>query len=357
MDGKGVLLISLCLVLLQVPSLVQTQEEASELRNAEQENAASLLDLIRKQAERSSRKRRTTELPVPIIDVLLTLHERTENNGTVTNVTGTGNSLEHFQTLVSIPGLEKTPVRRNEQLQNLNLHLQKIYIKKQEELLYPDKDNLLLEASKTGNSSAVVFLIAIHANLSASDENNRTPLHLAAKNNHVDIARALLNAGADPEGKDDRKNTALHLAAESAEPEMIKLLVSSGSKLESRNEAGETPLYVAARVGNLEAVRQLVKFNSNVIVRTGNTPLHIAALHGHLDVCEALLDASAGVRLSTSERQTPLHLAALAGHLPVVQLLLERGADAKARNMRGRTPAGVAARKGHKDIVSFLSKH
>lgn len=85
-----------------------------------------------------------------------------------------------------------------------------------------------------------------------------TALHLAALNNHVDIADLLINMG---KANLDRQNvnlqTALHLAVERQHVQIVKLLVRKGANLNIPDKDGDTPLHE----GENENLINFKKFN------------------------------------------------------------------------------------------------
>ena len=79
-----------------------------------------------------------------------------------------------------------------------------------------------------------------------------TPMHWAAHNGHLEVVRALLNAGADIEANEIGLygGKPLHWAAEH-EPPLVELLLSRGAQVDSRNlRNGYTPLIMCARQPN-----------------------------------------------------------------------------------------------------------
>lgn len=51
------------------------------------------------------------------------------------------------------------------------------------------------------------------ADIEAKDKDNKTPLHLAACNRHVEVVKLLLDRGVDIEANDKDNSIALHYAA------------------------------------------------------------------------------------------------------------------------------------------------
>lgn len=125
--------------------------------------------------------------------------------------------------------------------------------------------------------------------------------------------------------------TALHLAVFFGHPEIARLLLESGAD-------------VTARTTNA----------------LDNQPLHAAAageITGRVECVRMLLDASAPVNERQAGGSTPLMSAAQNGDGPVLHLLLERGADPSLKDDEGRSAADHADRAGHDVIARRLQKH
>ena len=66
--------------------------------------------------------------------------------------------------------------------------------------------------------------------MNAQDECGKTPLMYAAMYNHTpEVAKALINAGANLNTKDNDGRTALMWAARNHNPELLKALVKAGA--------------------------------------------------------------------------------------------------------------------------------
>jgi len=81
--------------------------------------------------------------------------------------------------------------------------------------------------------------------------------------------------------------------------------------------------------------------------RVGKTAMVYAAGLGHTGVVELLLADGESSRAAYHNDLTALMWAAAYGHTGTVKLLLERGADASARDNRGKTALAMAIEGGH----------
>jgi ankyrin repeat protein len=89
----------------------------------------------------------------------------------------------------------------------------------------------------------------------------------------------------------------------------------------------------------------------------GSAPLHGAAGAGRVDVVRVLLEHGANVGAENCEGKTPLHAAAENERVDVVRVLLEHGANAGTEDEEGRTPLQIASAMGYDEIVRLLSEH
>ena len=72
-------------------------------------------------------------------------------------------------------------------------------------------------------------------------------MHLVAIKDNVEIAALLLRHGADLEATDNRKRTPLHRAVDSTSPKMVEWLLRQGSKYDAEDGDDQTPIDVAVR--------------------------------------------------------------------------------------------------------------
>lgn len=130
----------------------------------------------------------------------------------------------------------------------------------------------LHHAAYYARASIVERLIRAGADVSARVEPlQETPLHTAASfgrrvNNTV--AALLIKAGADRNARDKRGNTPLHTAAHNGDLGVARDLLAARADLDARNEAGETPLHKAATSADLTIIRLLVQAGADVHAKT-----------------------------------------------------------------------------------------
>lgn len=95
-----------------------------------------------------------------------------------------------------------------------------------------DGSTLLIAAVTLGRSEMVETLIRYGADVNVGARMDMTPLHWAARRDQVDIARVLLENGANPNalGGPERDITPMAVAANRANREMIHLLAEFGGE-------------------------------------------------------------------------------------------------------------------------------
>jgi E3 ubiquitin-protein ligase mind-bomb len=121
--------------------------------------------------------------------------------------------------------------------------------------------NALHHAALRGNPSAMKILLAKLPRPWIVDEkkdDGYTALHLAALNNHVEVAEQLvLHGKANMDLQNVNLQTALHLAVERQHTQIVRLLVREGANLNVADKDGDTPLHEALRHHTLSQLRQL----------------------------------------------------------------------------------------------------
>ncbi len=116
------------------------------------------------------------------------------------------------------------------------------------------------------------------------------------RKNRIDEVRTLISQGADVNSRDVfGDNSGLHWAASLGLAEMARLLIDNGADLDIRNHDRNTPLHWAAGEGQKELVVILIAHGAHVNARgkAGWTPLRWAEAHGQKEIARILMAAGA----------------------------------------------------------------
>lgn len=106
-----------------------------------------------------------------------------------------------------------------------------------------------------GHAATAAFLLGQGADLRAVSRNpmGNTPLHAALASRRYEIARQLMEAGADVNTPDAARWTPLHHASYNGSLEMVALLLERGARAEvSGGPKGQTPQEMALEKGHAE---------------------------------------------------------------------------------------------------------
>lgn len=115
-----------------------------------------------------------------------------------------------------------------------------------------------------------------------------TPLSLAAFFNQTEIAKLLLENGADPNlhATGPSKVNALHAAVAKENYELCKYFIEYGVKVNAPQMQNVTALHAAAHKGNLKLVKLLVANGAEINLKMDNedTAISLAEKDGHKEV-------------------------------------------------------------------------
>jgi uncharacterized protein len=269
----------------------------------------------------------------------------------------------------------------------------------------------LLFAARQGNIAATTALLAGGANINeVSGSEHTPPLVMAIMNGHYDLAKMLVEHGADVNLANDEGVAPLWATIDvqwpptewSIEPSvtqektdylsMMKLLLAHGEspntrikeepweRVQSENrkwtkDPGATAFFRAAQAWDVSAMKLLKDNGADLTIPTdqGTTPLMTAAGLGWapmwsmtaastpMAAVQYCVGLGANVNAQNKLGYTALHGAAFTGDLKVIQYLVDHGADVKAKSKAGDTVADLAngpfeKSQLHPDAVALLVK-
>jgi ankyrin repeat protein len=265
-----------------------------------------------------------------------------------------------------------------------------------------------VEAVVSGDIESFRSMLVEHPELVRARSTRRhhaTLLHYIAANgvegyrqktpaNAVEIARHLLDAGAEPDALADmydHKCTTMSMLVSSCHPDkaglqiaLAELLLDYGAVLDGPGTEWQSAVMTALKFGYLRTAEALARRGpplNDLTAAAGlgrlddtvrllpsadgpsrHAALALAAQHGHAEVVRVLLDAGEDPDRFNPEgfhsHATPLHHAALANHAAVVRLLVGLGARLDIRDtIYQGTPLDWALHGGHNDIAGYLRHH
>jgi ankyrin repeat protein len=245
-------------------------------------------------------------------------------------------------------------------------------------------------AARAGSAELVAFLLDRGAAVDATNYQQEAPLHWAVLRNRHDVVELLLRRGARADPRQSYGRTPLLLVArETGDLEMARRLLDAGADVNARDRFGSTPLELSAWRGFRDVVDLLLDRGAAVPADSqavavglmtaaeraltrlfrifseraadlnprndnGGTILHSAAAGGSAEIAAILLGRGLDVNARDRYGRTPLHYAAENGRTEVVRLLLERGAQPNVRSLAGFSPLNAAEAFERADAVRLL---
>lgn len=222
-------------------------------------------------------------------------------------------------------------------------------------------DSVALSSACSIGAHATVRVLLEHGAQTETrrdDDEMWPPLHTAIQEGAWRCVQELLLFKSDA-NHECSGGTPLMFAVKAKRLDMAKLLVEHGADVNKRHdEQTATALQMAvAQAGGLAMVEWLVGQGADVNLRTNeSSPLFGACLAGDGDMVRLLLDKGARVNEVCNSVWTPLHGAYKSA--AVTRLLVDQGASVdEVVGESGRSPLFLAAEWGQTDVVAVLAEH
>ncbi len=154
---------------------------------------------------------------------------------------------------------------------------------------------------------------------------DRTPLWYSAVNGHVEMIKYLHSIGVALNGYSGGA-TALYAAAMKNHVQAARALVDAGADVNA-GFPNDKPILVAASSGSIDVIKYLIslpKVNINQRDNGSYTPLWYASFKGHLTVVQALVEAKADLTIKGFDGNTPLSIAKEKKHEAIAQYLEQK---------------------------------
>lgn len=205
--------------------------------------------------------------------------------------------------------------------------------------------------------------------LCSKDDDDLTPIHIAARKGSHRVLECMMNWGKDHgytaeqvlKFIDEENNTPLHTAVDGGHDEVVRILLSYGASPTESKVGQLSPIHLACSQGKLKMVELMVQFGGGHVIACkdvfGQTPLHSSTLPPSTAVLCYLINTGAQLNVCNNQGQTPLITATISGNLAAVKILLKSGADPLIKDQNGDNPLHYAVQRNRKAIASCLLDH
>ncbi|KAI7804497.1 putative ankyrin repeat and EF-hand domain-containing protein 1-like [Triplophysa rosa] len=166
----------------------------------------------------------------------------------------------------------------------------------------PEKKYINIHSCVRGGDQESLSLAFIkNVPVDVTDEFSKTPLMTACSSGNYQIAKFLIELGANVKAADQFNQTPLHYACHEGHVEIIRMLVESGATVDSVSTIGETPLMRAITSCRFSCVEYLIRSGANVMAQNKQEQncLDIARNYGCgiiIDVISAKYDSLSRIK-------------------------------------------------------------
>ena len=159
------------------------------------------------------------------------------------------------------------------------------------------------------NQTLVTFTEDHGANINTWIGDYGTALQTASYCNNKEMARLLLENGADVEVVDRRNHTALQIASSQGHEEIARLLLKNGANVNRESGSYGSALHAASSCNHAEMVKMLLDYGENIDAVSGDygTALQAASYCNHAEMVRLLLEKGANVKQETIKNANALH--------------------------------------------------
>ena len=162
----------------------------------------------------------------------------------------------------------------------------------------------LVAALAQGHHRIALILCEGGADVDVRGHDEETPLHSAASHGNIDlVSKLVLNYEADVNARSVHNWTPLHSSCQGFRHPLAKsdgqlfsdvarLLLERGADVDAQTDSGSTPIHIAALNGRVEVVRVLLEHGAKSGVENGEgkTPFQIAAARRYFEIMDLLLE-------------------------------------------------------------------
>jgi ankyrin repeat protein len=194
---------------------------------------------------------------------------------------------------------------------------------------------------RQNKTDKILGLIKNGKNINSKDKMGVTPLLYSLQLNKSNIAKLLINGGADINLYDNSNNGSLHYAIEKCtNTDIIYELIDKVADINHPNSKMYTPFHFALLYKCPEIPLYLIKKGADYKLKTssGENALHLSVNSGCDTIVSFLLDKGLDYNLADNDGNTPLLVAIKTNRRAITEKLLNLGANVLVENAAHYTP-------------------
>ncbi|WP_160069486.1 ankyrin repeat domain-containing protein [Sphingobacterium bovisgrunnientis] len=187
----------------------------------------------------------------------------------------------------------------------------------------------LIKAVVNNDTTFVVSALKQGVNVNITDDANRSLLLIATNHYYFEMAKILVQHGADVNQQANNMDSAFLYAGATGQTELLKLFIANGARFDIFNRYNGSALIPACERGHVETVR--------LLANTKDFPINHVNRLGWTGLMEAVILGDGSVK-----------------YQQIVQILKDAGADLHIPDHDGVTPLQHAERRGFDEIVKII---
>lgn len=168
-----------------------------------------------------------------------------------------------------------------------------------------------------------------NSNSNTINKKKQSLLMMATYDNNLQVAKILVDKGADVNFQNTMKDSPFLYASASGYFDLVKLYLENGARFNIYNRYGGTGLIPAAEKGHIETV--------HLLANTPNYPINHINNLGWTALLETIILGDGSEKYNK-----------------IVRILLAAGADKNIADKHNSTPLDHARRKGYKEMIRLL---